>query len=280
MTTQNVDHTERKSLGGTSGRLLATLAARGQKLFTSQDALEVLGGDPQAIAKLLHDLVNRRWLKRLEKGKYMILPLASGVEGLYTYHEFVIAASLVSPYYISYWTALNYYGFTEQVSQTVFVATTRRKQEVEVSGLTYKFVTLVPRKFFGFVQEWIEEQKVNVAQPEKAVLDCLDHPEYAGGIVEAAKGLWYGAEEGRLDFEVLTQYAESMGNRTIFKRLGYLAEIFDLPVRGKCVETWQRMTSSGYSLLDPLASRNGPYNSRWKLKVNLERGDLLDWRAH
>ena len=121
---------------------------------------------------------------------------------------------------------------------------------------------------------------MNVAQPEKMLVDCLDHPEYAGGIVEATKGLWYGTEENRLDFEVLTQYAERMGNRTIFKRLGYLVEILGLPVKEGYIETWQRMISAGYSLLDPLSSRNGGYNSRWKLQVNLERSDLGDWRTH
>ena len=280
MTTQAISNTIDKSLGRTSGRLLATLAERGQVLFTTADATEILDGDPQTVAKLLHDLVQRKWLKRLEKGKYMLLPLASGLEGHYTYHEFVIAASLLSPYYISYWTALNYYGFTEQVSRTIFVATTARKQEVSFSGLTYKFVTLVPRKFFGFTQEWIEDQGVNVATPEKTIVDCLDHPEYAGGIVEAAKGMWYGTEEGRLDFDMLTRYAERMGNRTIFKRLGHLAEVLELPIGERYIEAWRGKISAGYGILDPLAPREGDYDSRWKLRVNLGKGELSDWRAH
>ena len=129
-------------------------------------------------------------------------------------------------------------------------------------------------------QEQVGEQQVNVAEPEKAVVDCLDHPEYAGGLVETAKGLWVGTEEGRLDVEVLTLYAERMGNRTIFKRLGYLVETLELPVEETTIEGWQRMTSSGYSILDPLSGRGGKYNSRWQLKVNLNKGELLDWRTH
>ena len=56
------------------------------------------------VRKLLHGLVKSRWLHRLQTGKYLIIPLSAGADAHYTINELVIAAHLVTPYYISYWT--------------------------------------------------------------------------------------------------------------------------------------------------------------------------------
>lgn len=268
-----------KTLGKSSAELLATLSERGQHIFTLQDAMVILSADSGSAKKLLHDLVKRRWLKRLQGGKYLILPLSAGLTDSYTEHEFLIAGSLVSPYYISYWTALNHYGFTEQVARTIFVATTTDKRPVEIAGLTYRFVLLAKHKFFGFVQEWIEDKQVNIASREKTLVDCLDLPQYCGGVAEAIKGLWYGYEEKSLDWDILTEHAERMGNRTVFKRLGYLTEVLELPI-GEHISLWHSKISSGYGRLDPTMGKIGSYNTRWNLLVNLSPEDLLAWREH
>lgn len=266
-----------KTLGPTSARLIMELG--GQTIFTTQEAIEILGTRPENGRDLLHDLVERGWLRRLERSKYMVLPQDVGPEGHYTEHEFIIAENLVTPYYISYWTALNHYGFTEQVARTIFVATTTDKRPVEIAGLTYRFVLLAEHKFFGFVPEWIEDKQVNIASREKMLVDCLDFPQYCGGIAEAIKGLWYGYEEKTLDWDTLTDYTERMGNRTIFKRLGYLAEVLELPIE-EHIDLWNSKISSGYSTLDPTMGKTGSYNTRWNLLVNLSPGELLEWREH
>jgi predicted transcriptional regulator of viral defense system len=77
----------------------------------------------------------------------------------------------------------------------------------------------------------------------------------------------------------LTEYAERLHNRAIFKRMGYLAELLDLPV-GAEIEHWRSARSSGYSQLDPLGGDHGPYNSRWQLRLNRTPDDLTDWLVH
>lgn len=268
-----------KTLGTTAARLLATLSERGKRIFTTQEAAVVLDSKPEQVWKLLHDLVNRKWLKRLEGGKYMIVPLESGLTGSYAEHEFLIASNLVRPYYISYWTALNYFGYTEQVPRTIFIATNKLKRSVQISGLTYKFVWLAQRKFTGFVHERIDGESINIASREKLIVDCLDLPQYCGGIVEAAKGIWNAYQEDVLDLDKLTEIAERMGNKTIFKRLGYLFEILSLPA-GEHIELWHAKISQGYSKLDPTLNKIGPHNRKWKLILNRDRQELIGWRQH
>ena len=244
-------NTINRTLGARESRLLCEAKAKGVSVLTTDDAREILG--EEKVRLLLSRLSKKRWLKRLEKGKYLILPLSAGPKGLYSEDGFVLADKLVSPYAIAYWSALNYYGYTEQIPHTVFVATTKRKTDLEIEelGLRFKFVTVLEKKFFGNKKRWIGDKQVIITDREKTIVDCLDHPEQCGGIVEATKGIWEGFRESELDPKTVTEYALDMGNRTIFKRLGFLAEVLSLPV-DDFLPVWREKISTGYTLLCPV----------------------------
>ncbi len=275
MTTRDI-----KTLGEDGARLLTSLSVAGKTVFTSEDAVQVLE-DEVNVRLLLSRLEKKRWLKRLEKGKYLILPFEAGMEGKYSEHPFIIASTLVTPYAISYWSALNYYGYTEQIPGTIYVSSTKRRADLDIAdlGLRFKFVKLTPSKFFGHHQIWIEERGLNITDREKTIVDCLDHPEYCGGIVEATKGLWYACSQEEIDLAKLTKYVDRMGNRSIFKRLGYLSEVLGLSIGG-FLETWKARISSGYTLLDPVMPKGGSHDSRWNLQINVTGHDLTEWRTH
>jgi predicted transcriptional regulator of viral defense system len=272
-----------RALGDTEAHLLLTLASQGRHVFTTTAAHTILGGARHLTNKMLARLNQKRWVLRLQRGLYLLLPLEAGIEGKYSIHPFRIAPYLAEPHAIAYWSALHHYGYTEQIPSTTFVATTTRRAsttlEIEELGLTYRFVVLAEDKFFGLRSIWIEGQEVAMTDPAKTVIDCLDHPEYCGGIIEAAKGLHSALTEGDISANQLTDYADRMENRTIFKRMGYLAELLALSVEEE-LERWHRDLSAGYGLLDPLAGDDGPYNSRWQLRLNRPPADLTDWMVY
>jgi len=190
-----------------------------------------------------------------------------------------LAMQLVQPSYIGYWTALHYHGLTEQLANVVFVATPKQKKAMQIHGITYRFITLAKRKFFGIETQQIGGQPFQISDPEKTVVDCFSHPEYCGGMIEAAKGLWNGLHERRLDLDKLTHYAERQGNRAVLKRIGYLIEFYQIPVNGHLTR-WLEHLSAGYNPLDPLGSRRGTHNARWHLLINRNPIELSDWRTH
>lgn len=272
--------TQTRTLGSTESRLLNRLAASGQIVFSTEQARAALGDGDQNINKLLHQLTLKRWLLRLEKGKYLILPLEAGMEGLYSIHEFVIAAHLVQPYAIAYASALSFHGLSDLLPQAVLVATTHRKADViiEELGLNFRFIAIRPHKFFGLQTVTIEDQPIQITTPSKTLVDGLDHPELCGGIVELAKGLGRYAQAGA-DWAQLTSDARALGNRTVFKRLGYLCEVLGLNV-GDWAVRWQAEKSPGETVLDPRYGRQGPYRADWNLRVNIPEERLLEWRRH
>ena len=240
---------------------LSKLAREGET-FNFDDAYKITRINKHYLRKILYRLEKRGAIERIEKGKYIIIPLGAE-KGKYTLNEFVIGSLLVKPYAISYWSALNHYGLTEQIPTTVFVQTTswKEKQNIKVFGINYKIVRVKEAKFFGIRKEWIEGTQINITNREKTIVDCLDKPQYCGGIIEVAKAL----KSGKYDTEKLSEYAKRIGNSGVRRRLGYLAEILGINIKLPDVKT------RNYLYLDPTMSKRGRKNAKWRLIINLDK---------
>jgi len=103
------------------------------------------------------------------------------------------------------------------------------------------------------------------------VLDLLDDPGLGGGIrhVRDVVREWF---EGELrDDDLLLMYAAHLGNRSVYKRLGFLIERLDFPAADVLEEAERRM-SKGVVSLDPSGPRGGHRVARWNLIANVTVG--------
>jgi predicted transcriptional regulator of viral defense system len=254
-------------LGKSEARFLAKVS--GKAVFTTDEAqgiLEYRGED--STQKFLERLQTKGWIRRIKRGRFAIIPLSSGENRTPQLHEFIVAMELVSPATIAYWSALNHHGMTEQLPCTVFVATNHpvRRPPGEVFGVSYKLISLRPEKFFGIVKDWIDEMPFMITDRGKTIIDGLDLPQYVGGVAEIAKALSIGWTQ--LNESKLRKYAGKIGNSAVAKRLGFLMETLGL---GNAEKLRKAVTlAPGFSLLDPTMPRNGKYNRRWGLLVNIE----------
>ena len=250
------------TLSEREAKILSDLSYRNKRIFTSDD-IGKLTGDPKNV---LDWLVRKKWIRKIRKGIYVIVPFEAGEKGAdsYAIHSFVIGSLLIKPYYVGYWSALNYYGFTEQTPLCVYIATPKPKNSRKILNVEFKFVTITPRKMFGITTAMIEDSPVNISTPEKTFVDCLDHPEHAGGSDEVAKALYFSA--GELKLKTLAKMAIKIGNSAVIKRLGYISEILEL---GECLDVLESAEiKRGYSLLDPLFPRKGKIKEKWSLVAN------------
>lgn len=242
--------------------MLSRIAKEGE-IFTLSSASKTLGLDRLYLRKILYRLEKENYVRRIEKSKYLLIPLSADKEE-YTLHEFVIGSALVEPYAISYWSALNHHGLTEQIPGSVFLQTTswKEKQTVAVFGVKYKIVRIKSEKFFGLQKVWIENTQINITDKEKTIIDCLDKPQYCGGMIEVIKALKNGRKE--LDFKKLSQYANQIGNSGVVRRLGYVCDLFNIKIKLTPPEV------RNYLLLDPTMPVDQKKNAKWRLIVNLD----------
>ena len=252
-----------RTLSSREADILSELSYNGKIIFTHKD-LKKYVDNPKS---LIDGLSRKKWILKIKNGMYLIVPFEAGKLGSenYTIHSFVIASFLADPYYIGYISALNFHGLTDKTPYSVYIATQESHRTRIILDTEFRFITVVPRKFFGIAETTVENRKVLVSSKEKTIVDCLDHPEYCEGIDEIARAIYFGERE--LDFTKLVSMSKEIGNSAVLKRIGYLSEHLKIE---KLKDLMQSVSvSSGYSLLDPTIKSKGKIIEKWKIVTNV-----------
>lgn len=211
-----------RTLGGQEARLVLSLQEQGQDRLTAAEAIAMLGSEPRA-RKVLHNLVRKGWLSRLKGGRYMLLPAERGPENLGEQNPMALAGAVVEPSYIGWWSAAAFHGFTPQQPASIIVATLKQQPARTLEGTDIRFVTLAERKFFGFESYEVYGRQVTISTPEKTLVDCLDHPDLAGGAAELARIVFGASTE--LEPEEVADVAFRLGSDATLKRLGFFMDL-------------------------------------------------------
>ncbi|OGO91226.1 MAG: hypothetical protein A3F10_01760 [Coxiella sp. RIFCSPHIGHO2_12_FULL_42_15] len=225
----------------------------------------ILGISNQRAALLLSRWVKHGWLHRVRRGLYIPIPLQSSSIEVIPEEPWLIAHKLFSPCYIGGWTAAHYWGFTEQLFNAICVITTKKvhQREQELHGVTFKVKTTLPKRLFGTKSLWIGKEKIAVADPTKTMIDGLNDPSVLGGIRMVADVLFAYVNSEKFNSDRLFEYAEKMNNSTIYKRLGFLADLLNAPALS---DTCKQRLKSGYSQLDP-SIEGDRLETKWNLWV-------------
>lgn len=250
--------------------LLQQLAKLGNT-FTVNEVKKELKIPQEVLWVLLSRLEQQGRIERIEKGKYMVIPLGSE-KGKYNLNEFTLGTVIVDPCIIAYWSALHHHGLTEQIPLTVFIQTTSRKkkQNLKIFGIPYKIIRVKSEKIFGTEKLWIDETEVVITNKEKTIIDCLDKPKYAGGIIEVAKAL----QEKNIDLQKLKEYSVKLDNSAITRRLGYLGDRLEIPINFDYHKIKKYLKKvRNYIPLDPTMPNEGFKDKKWQIIVNWDEYD-------
>lgn len=254
-------------LGSKEIELLTLLGSFELRVFTVSEISDLLHISNVNTSQIIHRLVEKKRLQRIEKAKYILTQPEAWKAGEFAEKGIIVASQLIDPCYLSYSTALSYYGWSERLPKTIFIVTTSAKKAVEIRGISIRFVKLASKRFFGFEEHQVEGQEISVADKEKTIIDCLDQPRYCGEIIEVAKGLWSGRRD--FDFNKLQDYAIKMDNGAVIKRLGYLLDMLGLN-KPNIRKTLLKNRTPNLALLDPERKRStGTRNKEWNLQVNI-----------
>ena len=266
-----------RSLSPLESKLILRLEWDKQPVVTIKDVINILEVTPDHARQILHRLARDRWLSQITAGKYELIPAERGEYAFEDTNPLFIGSVLADPYYFSFATAAFFHGLTTQASQTVFIATSQKKpRRMLVRMKEYRLVFQPEHKFFGWSITNAYGSQVNMAEPEKTILDSLDRPEFAGDIPEVATMLWRG--RASLDWKKLVGYAIRYKSQTLLQRLGYLIDCLEHPAdenahamllaesggKNKCYLGQPRKWGLG-----------GKYQSIWRVVDNITRQELF-----
>lgn len=270
---------ELAQLSPAEAKLVARWEAEKKTTFRASDVQAALDCTRNYARVLLYNLERKGWVERITRGLYQFIPLSYGFpEKIPPSNVFVIGAALVEPYYFSYYTSNSHYGFTTQMPFTIFIATSKKKPEVEWASSTFKFVTLTERKFFGYRREKVFDREVNMAEPEKSLVDSFDKPRYSGGIEQLVRITWRGLR--KINQEKLVYYAIKMRSHALVQRMGF---IIDFLAREGLVEPFypslreELLThiGKGAIYLDSRKPKTGRFRKEWRIMNNVPKSQLL-----
>jgi len=154
---------------------------------------------------LIKKLVDNGILQKVERNKYFL----KGVK----VNDFSVANFLCQPSYVSFESALSYYGILSQFPHEITSASVKKTTSKSLEGKSFAYIHLQKPLFWGY------ERKENflIANPEKALLDQ---------IYLASKGL-RGINMDEYDFSIiawkrftdyLNKYPQTGQFKSIIKR--------------------------------------------------------------
>ncbi len=135
-------------------------------IFTVKDFIRIFNVQPKTARSFLSFNAGRGNIRRVKRGSYMFYDDQLG--------KFEIANYLYKPSYVSFETALSYYGIIPEMVYAIISATTNRNaKEVDLDGQNYQYRQIKKTLFFGYEPIKIKNRLVLMADKEKALLDYL-----------------------------------------------------------------------------------------------------------
>ncbi|MFH0928378.1 MAG: hypothetical protein V1821_02795 [bacterium] len=163
----------------------------------------------------LNDWQNKGYLKKLRRGYYLFSETPLNEKALH-----LIADRLYSPSYISFETALSWYGLIPEGVYSVTAASSRKTSSFKTPIGNFLYQRIRPDLFFGYRLEKYHEQGYKIAEMEKALLDYLYfHPKISD---EADFHEWrFNSQEflAKANMEKLQNYAKAFQNKRFLARL-------------------------------------------------------------
>jgi predicted transcriptional regulator of viral defense system len=262
-----------RSLSPQESRVVLALSEQGRRDATREEIVRIVGGSHKAADNVIEALRKKGWLERATWGKYVLVPPDQGPDALGDSNLLALASRVADPYYIGFGTAAAHYGLTTQHRNVIFLVTPARVRGRKLGESRVKIINQTAKKFFGFEPVDVLGQQVIISDREKTALDCIDHPELAGGVGEAAAILANASR--RFDWTKTANYIERMGSRPLPHRFGWLVDHVkaDIPpeARAHLLELAARSRKTWLGP-DPARARvKGAigFDDTWRLFVNV-----------
>lgn len=219
-------------------------------LFTFNEFVRITGKSSEYARTYLYRLKKEGLIFRIEKGKY-------------TVHDdpLIFSSGIAVPSYISFWTAIRFYGFTEQLPKDIMLASPKPKETITFRGTKIRFFKT--KHIWGYKKERYGNFDIFVAEKEKCIIDSMllkNTP-----FDEIAKAVM----TRDFDEKKLAEYAIKTKNKSLIKRLGYMMESYGLNA-----EELAGHLDNNYVLLDWSGAKKGAKNKKWKIIENRRLHDI------
>jgi predicted transcriptional regulator of viral defense system len=239
-------------------------------VFTTEEFKEAFldGRSLHTLHTQLKRYAKSGYIKAIRRGTYFV----KGPAGRATApDEYLVASKLAEDAVLAYHTAFDVLGFAHSLYYRLYYLTKKRR-----SPMTLESLEIIPlpqpvelarrsREMFGVEKVERLGKKILVTGKERTLVDCFDHPEYAGGFEE----LYRCAEKmPYLDYDTLLHYLKLRAGKALFAKIGFYLEQHreELYVEERVLQKLEKNIPQKPVYLQP-RQKGGMLQKRWNLIV-------------
>lgn len=249
--------------------VVARLSYEKTAIITKSQFKKLFNFSKSVTEKTLFRLKRKGLLISIKRGVYFYSPLESGPAGS-RINEFLIPSIFFSKndYYVGYSTMYNYYGFTNQIFQAMYILNTSLQREKIIGNMRFNLIKISQKRMYGLIRIKIKDTEVIVSDREKTLVDLFYFPDPVGGLKNAFDILKNQVKERKLSIDKLIKYTVRFPNISTKKRIGFVLE--KAGISGRRIEPLcKTLQKTSFVTLYPSKSRKGKINKKWMIIENV-----------
>ncbi len=246
------------------------LAAQGRYHFTTQEALQALGGTDIAVRAQLRRLKEHGRIASPFRSFHVIVPPEYRRLGCLPAEQFIdqLMEMLGESYYVALLSAAERYGAAHQRPQSFHVMVHRNRPPIECGQVRVAFIARGDMEKMPINTFNTPRGVLKYATPEVTALELVGYPNHAGGLSNIASVLAELAES--IDPDELLKAAE-LSPVGWSQRLGYLLEFIGEEKLADELAPFVDKRARSFMLLRRKGKTTGAErNARWKVVVNAD----------
>lgn len=214
-------------------------------VFDINELSRILGVSKRAASVYVNRMIKKKLLFKIEKNKVAVCD-----------DIFIVSSQILFPSYLSLTSALYMHNSFSQIINKIYILTTKKRKMAKIFGTEIIFVNINPKLLFGYRKVKKGESFINLADLEKAIIDCLYFPRYCriGYLMHGLK---------KVNIKKFESYIRILNSEAVLRRAGYLLDYI------KAEHSLKRRTNTIYKL-NPRIRAQGKFNKKWYLYINEE----------
>lgn len=183
------------------------------KRFVSGKEMFCNVSNKETASSLLYKYTKRNIITRIRKNVY--LPI-NQQHGFVDEDKYEIGCNSVPAAYISYHSAMEFYGLQNQVFNRIYLSAPKRFRPFEFDYVEYLYA---PDKFQEGIIQVESNKKIRVTDIERTIIDCIARLDLAGGIEELIYNIELISE---VNENKLLLYLSLYNKQVIYQKTGFI----------------------------------------------------------
>lgn len=257
-----------KYLGPKETEVIARLSYEKASLVTREQFGSWFKFNKALLNQIIFRLKKKSILTAIKRGVYFFSPLESGPAGS-SINEFLVPPVFFPKgnYYIGYSTMYNYYGFTDQLFQEMYILNTSVQRNKTIGNMRFCMIKTPQNRMYGLERIKIRDTEVFVSDRERTLVDLMLASQPVGGMGQAFEIFKDQVRGGKVDRKRLIKYALKFPSIVTRKRIGYALE--QAGIKEKELAALQKsIRKTSLVPLFPSKSRKGKINKKWMVIEN------------